>query len=285
MNDRKLFLVAYTQEDEKRKNAFYNACKEYNIEIVDVTMDNFLELKISTNDLFYRVTNGTNAQNIEKILVTKYRPKTLYKNNFPFIPIWTFDANIVHQSNNVPIAKTMFMNTDDEKYLESAVDNLNGFPIIIKVINKSKGEGVLKADNFDDLKKIVNELIKTNQNYILREYVDSPGVSYRSIVLGDKILISYKNESVNKSDFRSNADQSQRIRKQVDVQPDNALILINAVNMLNTSFGAIDYAFDKDNKVKIFEVNFPCNFIPAQELSGVNIAKEIISFLMENKHV
>lgn len=281
MNNRKLFLIAYTQDDEKRKNAFYNACKELSIDVVDVTLENFSSLKIDSNDLFYRVTNGTNAQNIEKILVTKYHPKTLYKNDFPFIPIWTFDANILHQSNDIPIAKTEFINFCDEQYLQKVVDNLNGFPIVIKVINKSKGEGVLKADNFDELKKIVSELNATNQNYILREYIDSPGISYRSIVLGDKILVTYKNESVNKNDFRSNADQTQRIRKEVQVQDNNALILIKAVNMLNTSFGAIDYAFDKDNKIKIFEVNFPCNFIPAQELSNVDIAKEIIEYLIK----
>lgn len=281
MNNIKLFLIAYTKDDENRKKAFYEACKKLDIDIVDVTLENFDSLKIDNNDLFYRVTNGINAQNIEKILLTKYHPKTLYKNDFPFIPIWTFDANIMHQSKDVPIAKTIFINSNSEEYLKKNTNELNGFPIVIKIINKSKGEGVLKADNFDDLKKIVNELVRTNQNYILREYVDSPGISYRSIVLGDKILVTYKNESVNKNDFRSNADQTQRIRKKVDIKPDDALILIKAVNMLNTSFGAIDFAYDENHKIKIFEVNFPCNFVPAQELSGIDIAQEIMQYLIK----
>ena len=281
MNNIKLFLIAYTKDDENRKKAFYEACKKLDIDIVDVTLENFDSLKIDNNDLFYRVTNGINAQNIEKILLTKYHPKTLYKNDFPFIPIWTFDANIMHQSKDVPIAKTIFINSNSEEYLKKNTNELNGFPIVIKIINKSKGEGVLKADNFDDLKKIVNELVRTNQNYILREYVDSPGISYRSIVLGDKILVTYKIESVNKNDFRSNADQTQRIRKKVDIKPDDALILIKAVNMLNTSFGAIDFAYDENHKIKIFEVNFPCNFVPAQELSGIDIAQEIMQYLIK----
>lgn len=274
----------------KNKNivqAFKEASSKLGTDIKIIVNKNFDVKLIARDDILYRITTDKISKELEKNLVMSRKPKSLYL-NVNEVDIDKVEENViksteVHVENNIVMPKTNFENTSVKEKLKKIVDELGGYPVVIKEIGGQKGLGVSKAENINELVNISRRLISTNKKYIIREFVDSPGISYRSIVLGNKILVTYKNESVDKSDFRSNINQKERIRKIVEVSKKDEKQIIKSVRCLKVSFGAVDFAYDSkdNNKMKIFEVNFPCNFVPAQRLSGIDIAKKILAYLIK----
>lgn len=262
------------------------SCNCLDLQFNEINIDNFEKVKITQKDILYRLATDINSKNIEKILI-KYNPKTFYHSNelgcLHLALDNVVDATIKHQSENLPIPKTSFINTIDQKKIKQIIKRLGGFPIVIKKIGEQKGIGVDKADNLKDLINITKKYIDQKNPYIVREYIDSPGISFRSIVLDKKVLVTYKNVSIHKDDFRSNIDQLQRIREMAKISKFQENIIIKAVKTLGVNFGAVDFLYDKNNQLKILEVNFPCNFAPAQKLSKINIAEKIILFLKDKK--
>lgn len=275
----KLFLICdESEEDKKRNQLLVKAAKNNKIELIKVGLDNYQSLVLSKEDALYRTAKGPTAEIIQKILIAKFRPKTFYISNY-LISRDTVSNNIVHKYNNVPIVKTEFVVSQDKEAINETVNQLGGWPIVFKEEGKRKGLGVHKVNDCDELIK----LISSNEKYLLREFIESPGLSYRAIVLGEKVIFAYMNKSVNSKDFRSNIDQEKRERKIIELSKEEEKVLVKATRLTNVEFGAVDFAYDKkdNNKLKIFEVNSPFNFGPAEEISKKSIAEQMILYLMK----
>lgn len=282
----KFFLINRKNNKNHSYSFLKKNCNKLGLQFNEINVDNFEKVKITRKDILYRLATDVNSKNIEKMLV-KYNPKTLYHfNNLGCLHLVSenvVDATIQHQSENIPMPKTSFINTLDQDRIARIIKKVGGFPVVIKKIGEQKGIGIDKTDNLKDLINITKKYINQKTPFIIREYIDSPGISFRSIVVDNKVITTYKNTSVHKDDFRSNIDQSQRIRKIVKISKFQENIIIKAVKILGVDFGAVDFLYDNDGHLKILEVNFPCNFAPAQELSKINIAEKIILFLSNKK--
>jgi len=184
------------------------------------------------------------------------------------------------QENGLPMIKSIFDIPSDKKLLSQYVNKLDSFPIIIKAIGGSHGVGVMRVDSMESLVSIVDYLnsLSDSKNYILRSYIDHES-SARLIVLDNKVIdsISYKR---GKQDFRSNAGTDLVVSKKQFSQTiqNNA---IKAVNSYGSDFGGVDILIDKKGKGHIAEVNIPCFFPRSQIETGVDIAGELVSFLLK----
>jgi len=271
----------------KRIPAFLKeSCEKLNVEYheIDPNITNYLDIDIQEDDALLRISSKHNAQILEKYLLTK-NPVTFYNDTMRNIskPDNVIEATIIHEKNNIPIAKTVFSTTPLEKEIvKKHVEFLGGFPLILKTTSGSKGIGVIKIDSFSSLISVLDYLKEKNVRYILREFIDVgiPAYTYRAIVIGNEVVFTYKNMSSNTEDFRSNTDQRQRDRKQIDLDPDTAAIMVNTVNSIGFELGAVDYLIDQEDNIKILEVNFPFNFIPVVKHLNFNVNDKMIEYLL-----
>jgi hypothetical protein len=261
------------------------ACSTENIEFVELisnTYDFANPHTLDSHDLLYRVSIDSLSRQLEKFLMSM-APTTFYTDERGF---WWQDnvvkASALHLAHGIPINKTVFGASDNIHILEKSVKKLGGFPIIIKVAGGSHGVGIIRADSLQSLKSLVDYLKATTKDqFILRQYLEHQ-THARIIVLGSDIIdsISY---SATDEDFRTNAIDEPTVSVQ---SFDNKInqVAIDAVRVLGLEFGGVDIIIDKRGNPHVLEVNFPCFFPRAQNISGVNIALSMVTYLKNKAH-
>jgi ribosomal protein S6--L-glutamate ligase len=241
--------------------------------------------EIKDGDCLYRcVSAGTypETRTIETLMLrsgikTFYRDLDIALQRNP-------NSFVMHQKYGVPIPTTITPVSAKDISSES-VKALGGFPIILKVTGGSKGIGVMKLDTMEALTSVTDYLLANQTQFILREFVELPKPVYslRAVVMGNKVAVCYKNQSVSTTEFRSNVDQSQRSRTLFSITPDQEQTLVRAVESLGLELGAVDFVLNEKGDIRIFEVNFPFNFMPVIVDLNIPIHQLIVSYLKDKQ--
>jgi RimK family alpha-L-glutamate ligase len=171
----------------------------------------------------------------------------------------------------------------NEEQLDKAVKAIGGkFPVIVKTIFGTHGVGVMRADSSASLISICQQLIKSNVEFILQEYIEHEE-SARILILDDQPLASVM-RSIPDGDFRSNAHQGAKLRK-YEPDQDEIDICVKAANLIGAKFSAVDYIVsEKDGKKEIYllEINGSPGFEAMQEVIDFDIADKVIDFVVSN---
>ena len=193
------------------------------------------------------------------------------------------------------------------------------FPIILKGSGGDRGTRVFKANNLEELEKLIKELRKSEteegKRYMLQEYIENQG-DYRVLVLGEKVLGVMKRYRKDKSDFRNNfsvggevevAELPEEIKKMaveaakvcglmvagVDIMPrylNSRQRFSGSVNVGRSppegDFDAQKYAKNIDFELSnirddyvILEVNKGPQFWGFMKATGIDVPMEIVKFL------
>jgi glutathione synthase/RimK-type ligase-like ATP-grasp enzyme len=191
-------------------------------------------------------------------------------------------ATLLYQKAGLPIIPTVLDLPRDRRTLQNYAEYLGGFPIILKASGGSHGVGVMKIDSMDSLASIADYLVAANKSgsnaFMLRKYIDYIAHA-RVTVLNGKAIDSIEYKRVT-GDFRSNVGTEIHVEVK-DFGPDTKRAAIGAVESLHADFGGVDLLIDTDGKAYVAEVNVPCFFPRSQQISGVNIAEQLVQFLME----
>lgn len=81
-----------------------------------------------------------------------------------------------------------------------------GYPVIMKTIGGSGGEGVMRASSESELKPVMDTMKAFEQDICLQEYMEHGGEDNRILVIGDHV-VGYKRSSSEKDEWRSNLGQ------------------------------------------------------------------------------
>lgn len=282
----RFFCLNY-EGNENLVRLLKTACDKFSLEFVllnPTDINCIQESKITTKDLFYRISIPTHpGVNEAELNIISQKPASFYTDFQTFIAK-SPKASYFHQQEGLPCPKniTNAYNLSTKKAQKSA-EFLGGFPLIIKALGHSKGIGVMKVESLESLLSVTQFLESQNIKFNLQEYikVGKPPHSLRSVVLGDQVVFSYKNQSLDSNEFRSNVDQKKRSRTQIEISPQEETSIVAAVHSLGLELGGVDFVRDQRGDLKIFEVNFPFNFVPIVEDLGFPIHEKIVSFLKE----
>jgi len=109
-------------------------------------------------------------------------------------------SHLKMQQDNIPMPRTYVAST-----IEAAKRLLNrvSYPIVMKFPEGTQGKGVMFADSVSSAVSLLDALVALNQPVIIQEYVETGGTDIRAIVVGDKVVASYKRRA-QKEDKRSN---------------------------------------------------------------------------------
>jgi len=282
------FYCITRPEKQKTRILLENICIKLNIEFVNINTEtaNYLDLRAAIkNNILYRVSDSTDSIQLEKALLTT-NVKTFYSNTINGLNMYdnVIEATLLHEKLKLPIAKSLFYINKKTTEVNN-INYLGGFPVIIKVAYGQKGIGVIKVDSRASYNSIIDHLQNENTPFIVREFIDSGDTihSYRSIVLGDNCIFTYKNSSISTKDFRSNVNQHKRDRKQIKLSSIDKAIMVKTVKSLGLEFGAVDFMRNEHGNLKILEVNFPFNFIPIIEDFDFPIDHMLVEYLIKKK--
>jgi len=180
----------------------------------------------------------------------------------------------------VGIPKTVF--TRSLINIEEIIDDMGGFPVIIKLASGTHGNGVVLADT----KKVAKSVMQAfhvmdddGTNILLQEFVqESAGEDIRAFVVGGKVVASMKRQSLD-DDFRSNLHQggegtsirmTEEERKTVQKAAKAMGLPICGVDIMRSERGPL-----------ILEVNSSPGF-GIEKVTGHNVAEKIIEHVEQN---
>ena len=189
---------------------------------------------------------------------------------------------ILFQKNGIPMPRTIHALTRERATLETHVNLLGGFPVIVKIPGSEDGKGVIGVDSYAALFSLLDYV---GTAPILMEYFEHV-VSYRLIVIGNNVIASEARHS-GSGDFRTNSIGSDLIGAAA-APPAAIEMALKAARVLRIEFGGVDILENQDQKLLLAELNFPCRFscyfcccfADQQRDSGIDIAGAMLDHLM-----
>jgi len=160
------------------------------------------------------------------------------------------------------------------------------FPLIMKTLRGSKGVGVLFVDTEKGLDSIVQLIHKQveDADLLVQDYIKTD-YDVRVHVLGGKILAAMKRPVI-EGDFRSNVSQGsvpEKI-KLTELEIEDSL---RAAKAVNGHWSAVDFIPSKNREKEppfILEVNSSPGTEGIEKATGMNIAKEIITYFAKKEN-
>lgn len=157
------------------------------------------------------------------------------------------------------------------------------FPVIIKGSGGDRGTRVFKADNLEELEKLVIKLRKSEteegKRYMLQEYIPNDG-DYRVLILGKKVLGVMKRTRQLAGEFRNNYSAGGNVEI-ADLPEDIKQLAVKAAEVCGLWVAGVDVAFRDYGLTKpvIWEVNKGPQFRGFMKATGIDVPTEIVKFL------
>ncbi|MEY3564109.1 MAG: hypothetical protein RJA23_279 [Bacteroidota bacterium] len=180
--------------------------------------------------------------------------------------------------NGLGMPKTAFTNFSKggEKQL---IEQVSGAPVIIKLLEGTQGLGVVLAETTKAAQSVVEAFHGLKARIIVQEYIkEAKGSDIRAFVVNGKVVGAMKRQGA-EGEFRSNLHRGgvatviklSRAEKQAALNAAEALGLdVAGVDMLQSARGPL-----------ILEVNSSPGLEGIEGATGVNIAAEIIQFVVD----
>ena len=181
--------------------------------------------------------------------------------------------------NGLGMPKTAFTNISKggEKQL---IEQVSGAPVIIKLLEGTQGLGVVLAETKKAAQSVVEAFHGLKARIIVQEYIkEAKGADIRAFVVNGKVVGAMKRQGA-EGEFRSNLHRGgvatviklSRAEKQAALNAAKALGLdVAGVDMLQSARGPL-----------ILEVNSSPGLEGIEGATGVNVAAEIIKFVVES---
>ncbi|MDD2225262.1 MAG: hypothetical protein PHP97_03820 [Candidatus Shapirobacteria bacterium] len=158
------------------------------------------------------------------------------------------------------------------------------WPVIIKGSGGDRGTRVYKADNLEQMEKLVRDLRKSEtdegRRYMLQEFIPNDG-DYRVLVLGEKVLGVMKRSSQNKDEFKNNYSAGGKVEL-AELPEEIKQLAVKAAKVCGLAVAGVDVAF-RDNDLKapvIWEVNKGPQFKGFMQATGIDVPAEMVKFLV-----
>lgn len=167
------------------------------------------------------------------------------------------------------------------RYLDDAIKQVGGLPVILKLTTGSYGSGVIIAESKRALKSAFDAVV-SNSSYnivLIQEYIkEAKGSDTRVFVVSNKIVGAMKRQA-KRGEFRSNLELGGKADS-VALTSEEASIALRAARALKLEVAGVDIISTK-NGPAVMEVNANPGFEGLEEATGVNVAKAIVEMAID----
>lgn len=181
----------------------------------------------------------------------------------------------------VGIPKTVFTRSIND--IEDLIDEMGGFPVIIKLARGTHGNGVVLAETKKAAKSVMQAFYVMDDdgtNILLQEFVEeSAGQDVRSLVVGGKVVASIKRQSLT-DDFRSNTHQGGE-GAPVRLTDEERKVVQKAARAMGLPICGVDMMRSNRGPL-ILEVNSSASLKTPELITGYNVAEKVIEYIEQN---
>lgn len=162
--------------------------------------------------------------------------------------------------------------------LESIIESEFHFPLLLKLNNSSQGHGVALFDDITSLQRRMAELYINDEAFLIQEFLpEASGVDYRLFVINNGVVAAMK-RTASLGDFRSNIHLGGQPSAHVATLAEIDLA-IKATALLGLNVAGVDIIYGQNGPM-ILEVNACPGFEALEQVSGVDVAGEMLEFLI-----
>ncbi len=180
------------------------------------------------------------------------------------------------------VPNTFFLTAKNQ--LSQALDRLGGFPVILKLVNGMGGDGVVKAQNYDEAETFLDRHLPQKQGIVVQQFYPPRGrCDIRLFVVGSEVVgamaLTPKDD-----DFRANIHQNGSARHYL---PDRAVekMAVSAAKVCHLDIAGVDLIIEKDGTPRVLEVNYSPGFKGIETVTGSDIATRVIHYATSLKRV
>jgi ribosomal protein S6--L-glutamate ligase len=189
---------------------------------------------------------------------------------------WT--CTQILSQGGIPTPNTMLGITAN---MEVLLENISSFPIIIKILEGTHGQGVILSESYQNALSTIESLKTANVPFLIQEYIkESQGADIRVIVVDNVVVGAMKRQS-KAGDFRSNLHRGGSSQK-ITLSHQEELVALKTAKVLGLKVCGVDILQSQKGPL-VLEVNSTPGLEGIQTTTGVDIAKKIISLIERNK--
>lgn len=179
------------------------------------------------------------------------------------------------QAIGLPVPPTVCCQTVDEAL--RAFDAL-GRDVVVKPLFGSEGRGLVRVSEPELAWRTFHAIDRTQAVLYLQKFIPHPGWDVRAFVLRGRVVAAMRRTS--QGDWRTNVAQGARAEKaQLDSEQES--IAIQAAMAVDAVAAGVDLLPGPDGKWYVVEVNAVPGWKALAPVTGVDIAKELLNFLVE----
>ncbi len=181
-------------------------------------------------------------------------------------------------SVQIAIPDTGFINAFDG--FQSVIDRLGGYPVILKQVSGRVGEGVFLVNNDHKARLILHNSLETAKGMLVQRFIPPENrLDIRVLVIGGKVAGAMKLKPKS-GDFRSNFHLTQKSWP-VELLPEWEEMSLKAADVLGLEIAGVDLIVDAVGKVRVIELNYSPGFSGLEAATGLDIAGQIIDYVVE----
>jgi ribosomal protein S6--L-glutamate ligase len=183
--------------------------------------------------------------------------------------------------SGIGIPKTVFARhpkADDVKLL---IDEIGTTPVILKLLESTHGNGVIKADSVSSAKSALEAFSGIKKDIIIQEFIEeADGKDLRVIVVDGKIVAAMERSGA-EGEFRSNVHKGGSVKK-IELDKKTEMAAIESAKLLGLTVAGVDL-LESARGPLVIEVNSSPGLQGIERATGIDVADSIIE-AAEKKH-
>lgn len=179
--------------------------------------------------------------------------------------------------SGVGIPKTVM--AKDPSQVDSLLKFIGGPPVIIKTLEGTQGVGVVLAETGKAAKSTIEAFYGLRANFLLQEYIsEAESADIRAFVVGNRVVAAIRRQGL-EADFRSNLHRGGKGQSVILSEQEEQAALA-AAKALGVRVAGVDLLQSRRGPL-VIEVNSSPGLQGIEEISGVDVATEIINYIEE----
>lgn len=160
-----------------------------------------------------------------------------------------------------------------------AVENLRGYPVVVKQVDGMGGDGVAKIHDRYELDAYLGSRFDPRKGLLVQTYIPTrERKDLRVLVVGGRVA-GAMTLTPPEGGFKSNVHQQGRAEA-FDADPDLAGMAVEAARVCALEVAGVDMMKDAAGRVMISEVNYSPGFRGLEQATGKNIAGTILGYAL-----
>jgi len=156
-----------------------------------------------------------------------------------------------------------------------------GYPVVLKPVVGSWGRLLAKINDRDAAEALLEHKATLgsvqHSVFYIQEYIKKPGRDIRAIVVGERVLTAIYRKSEHWITNTARGGEGEVC----PITPEIESICLNATKAVGGGILAVDLVEHPQKGLVVNEINHTMEFHSAQPVSGVDIADEIVNYVVE----